>query len=190
MTFEIDLGKLTDWIGIAVNALIFLSGLFVLRASLKSVQAVLRQLQSQATQQAYEAHKTAYMPLIQDPKLAKMMWGADADEYRINLLSSILVNQSSRVFEETVKGNIPHQTLETFRLDLMDLLSWPVIRRRWAQIRQFHHPDFVKLADECLVEIDAAEAHTRAAAAHLPSLSVEVVHVGRVSTAARLRTSA
>jgi hypothetical protein len=158
VTFEVDLGKLTDWIGIAVNVLVFGTGLFVLWTGKQSVDALLRQLQSQASQQAYEAHKTVYMPVIQDPALAKMVWGPKADEYRLKLLASVMINHASRVYEEIKRGNIQHASLDSFRPDLTDLLSWPVIRDRWPEVRNFHHSEFVALADSCLQEIAGMES--------------------------------
>jgi hypothetical protein len=148
--FTIDAGRLTDWLSLGVSTLAFTSGLIVLWMAKRNIDALLAQIRSQSANQAIEAHKTLYMPIVQDPALAEMIAGDDHPKYRKNMLVSMMINHASRLFFELNQGHLTSVNRQDFEEDLLDLFSSAAVRERWPNVRSFHNPGFVDFVDGCL----------------------------------------
>lgn len=163
-TTVIDLGDLTDWLAVGVNAAGFVVGIAVLLAAKRNVDALLLQMRSQSSQALIEAHKTLFLPLIQDRKLADIASGGAGEEFQKRMLASVMINHASRIFYEINSRVIPDYDPSIFRDDLLDLFALPIVAARWPQVQAFHRAEFVKFVEEALAQQadiavgDAAEA--------------------------------
>jgi len=185
---EIDLGKLTDWLLVAIALAALVSGIFAALFAKKNIRAVIEQLRSQSNHQIYEAHKTLYFPIVQSRELSDIVSGGDGGAFQINMLGSMLINHSARLFAEVRAGNLPMIPAEVFRADLVDFLSWPAVYNRWPEVKSFHDPEFVALVEECrcdpkLLELIAQRATAPISGSPAPTpmqaAHASTVHKGR-----------
>lgn len=156
--FTIDLGNLTDWLSLIVSVMAFSSGILVLWLAKRNIDALLLQMRSQVAHNVIESHKTLYMPIVQDPALAEMIAGKNAEEYRRKMLASMLINHAGKMFQERQSGTMIFLEEAEFKADVADFLTLPVVRNRWPEVKAFHPADFVKFVDECIAISPAVEA--------------------------------
>lgn len=154
MNVTIDLGKLTDWLALIVNAAGFAVGIFVLIAAKHNVTALLLQMKSQSFQALTEAHKTLFMPFVQDLKVANLASDGAGKVVQERLLASMMINHASRIYSEISDKIIPDYDEDVFRDDLLDLFSFPIVRARWPDVKGYHRPAFVLFVDGALANIE------------------------------------
>lgn len=152
---------ITDWLGLVVSVLGFSSGLIVLWLAKRNIDAILRQIRSQSLHQAIEAHKSLYLPIIQDEHLSTLVGGSTAPAFRRELLASILINHAGRVFAEIREGNLADLKESAFLADFSEFYRWPLIRDRWPHVRQFHPVEFAAFVDDVDARVRADEEQAK-----------------------------
>ena len=150
LTIHLDFGKLTDWLGILINLGGFGVGIFVLITANRNLKALSLQMQSQSSQALVEAHKTLFMPLVQNAKLAELASGSQGPAFRKKMLASMMINHASRIYYEIADGVIPDYDRQVFQDDLLDMFSIPIVEKRWPEVRSFHRAGFVLFVDAAL----------------------------------------
>lgn len=140
----IDLGKITDWLSLIVNICGFGGAITALFLTRKNIGLLLSQIRSQSYHSQIEAHKTLFLPIIQDKELARLLAdGADVDRVRANFLASMLINHASRIHNDFLNKVGPPRAIKEFIDDASDLFSIPIVRKRWSEVKAFHDLKFV-----------------------------------------------
>lgn len=153
VTLVYDLGKLTDWLGIVINAIALASGLVLLWFSKRTLDAVLVQLRSQSSHQIVEAHKTLFLPLVSDPDLAALVSNGDGQNFSRRMLGSILINHAGRIFAEFKYKVRSKDDIARFRADLRDMFEMEIVRGRWPSVKAFHDAKFVAFVEETITDL-------------------------------------
>lgn len=153
---SIDLGKLTDWIGLIVNTLGLTSGLVMLWFTRRTVQALLSQLRSQSSHQIVEAHKSLYMPIVSNPDLSRIVSGGEPTKFQQRMLGSMMINHAGRIFAEFKHKIRSPGDMARFQTDMRDMFTLGLVASRWPEVKTFHDADFMAFVDAALAEPPSA----------------------------------
>jgi hypothetical protein len=156
----IELGKLTDWLALTINSLVFISGLVVLWLARANLKTFVKQMRSQSQHQVMEAHKTLYMPLIQDDQLSALVFGSNPKVTKAALMASMIINHSSRVHSDYENGIFSQDYASGLAANIAGIFRLPAIAERWKIAKLYHRPSFVAFVEKAVqASINAEMSH-------------------------------
>ena len=111
-------------------------------------------LYSTAQTSALESHRNLYVTILQDPQLLRLFSAQDNisdQDARSNLLSTLLINHTRRVYMDFSYESLNPLEKESFELDARGLFAMPFVRERWARVEKYHPKRFQEFVnDRCL----------------------------------------
>lgn len=65
-----------------------------------------------------------------------------------SFLGSMIMNHVHSVFRFHEKGLIDEEDWDGIQNDIYDLITWPLIQKRWPEIKRFYTTSYVKFIDD------------------------------------------
>jgi hypothetical protein len=101
-----------------------------------------------------DSHRELFLSVLQDEKLLEI-FASDAkiapDNARKNILGTFLINHCATIFYYHANKVISDANTENFVRDAKDLFDLPFLRKRWAEVKEFHSKAFQTFVDDVLL---------------------------------------
>ncbi|MBU0966977.1 MAG: hypothetical protein KKA54_11440 [Proteobacteria bacterium] len=100
------------------------------------------------------AHRDLYLEIIKNDELLKVFSSSvnmDKEEARQQMLATMLINHTLRIFLDYKNSMIENINFENFAKDAADLFSLPFVRSRWEEVKHFHPSSFRSYVDDKLL---------------------------------------
>lgn len=147
---------------IALCTAIYTFGTFLLWLSTKRTVEIMKlELKKQssigysATQHSIiSAHRDLYLEIIKNDELLSVFsssLGIDKEEARKQMLATMLINHTLRIFLDYKTSMVEHINFDSFAKDAKDLFSMPMVRNRWEEVKHCHPASFRSYVDDKLI---------------------------------------
>lgn len=146
-------------LAIAIVTAIYTAGTFLLwLATRKTLQLSIAQ--NESTQKRVKAellsniltwHRDVFTFLLSKKNFVEQLSkeeGLDENQFEINYLLSILINNVFQIYYHYKQGNIEQDVWEITLRDVKELFNWKIVRKRWYEIRKVHCEEFKNFIDK------------------------------------------
>lgn len=154
---------ISEWIGVASSIFMAIGLVFSLllwRTTVHSLQEIRRQndniarsIKTDIIHKITTSHQNIFLAILSNSELASALTGEKQlpDGFLKEMLGTLLINHCAAVH---LCGT--QQTLEAgdwlgMQNDIADLFSWPIVKKRWPQIRPFYSREFQDFIDTVVV---------------------------------------
>ncbi|WP_305133386.1 hypothetical protein [Thomasclavelia cocleata] len=140
-------------LAIVISIITLVVNLKSLKQSKRQNQNAVESLQSDAMMNITQAHKTLFLDLLKDEALIKIICpDNNVDEYRKSMIGTLLINHCNTIFTYASKALIEEDDWNGLQNDISDFFTWPVVKKRWPQIRRFYSLEFQTFVDDLTVK--------------------------------------
>jgi hypothetical protein len=100
-----------------------------------------------------DAHRSLILELLRDEKLLRAFsgeLGLTPEDARTKFLATLLINHARRIFIDH-HHRLAGDGMDSFSEDARELFTLPFIQSRWAEVKEFHPPEFKRFVETRLL---------------------------------------
>lgn len=146
-------GLIISILALLANILLWVVGLRSFKQSKRQNDNQVSSMKTNATAQIVQDHRSLFLELLKDDKLITILAnGRPIDEYRREMVGTILINHCNEIFTYASKSLIEEDDWNGLQNDIADFFTWPVVKDRWIQIRIYYSVEFQEFIDNLTIK--------------------------------------
>ena len=155
MMEDLNIGDISALLTVVFTCVITVANILMWLSTRRAIQLQTASNYSLNYQSLIQGHRDLFFGLWHQPELfAKFTQGNDLDkeQWELEILSTFFINQVLTHYVNFENGTLDKPYLDSFKKDAREVLTLPLINKRWQQVKQTYPPGFQHFVDRGLLE--------------------------------------